>query len=266
MNPASVTFNNSSGNYVLSGTGNIASGGSLTKSGTGTLTINNGNSYSGGTTVDSGTVIANTATALGAASGALVLGTPATSSVATPTGMLVMNASITAGSFSSTTNNATADLLTINSGFVLTVNGEFDVGATNNNSGAVIYNGALTAGGGGAIAVSGSENFNVAQPSTGGNNKDTTTANFSGLNSVNVNITGTLGVGLGADSKGIFGLADTTVSSNKPVNFISRWRDRYRQFAGGERRGHFDSYTRFGLKHAGRDHHQHRFREDRRRH
>ena len=45
--PTSVTFNSDVNNYSLSGTGGITGPGSLTKSGSSTLTINNSNSYSG---------------------------------------------------------------------------------------------------------------------------------------------------------------------------------------------------------------------------
>jgi autotransporter-associated beta strand protein len=220
VNPASITVNNSSGNYVFSGSGGIASGGSLTKLGTGTLTINTANSFTGGTTIDQGTLIANTSTALGGVTGPLVVGTPAPSGgmAITPAGTLVMNASFSVGSFSSTPNNSTASVVTINPGFTLTDKGEFDVGAVNSST--VVYTGALTASGGGAIAVSGSANFNVGQQSTAGA-KDTTTADFSGLNKINVNITGTFGVGLGQNSKGVLTLANTTVSSVAPVNSIS---------------------------------------------
>jgi len=55
VNPASVTFNNTNKNYVLGGAYGIASG-ALAKTGTGTLTINNVNTYPGGTTISGGTV------------------------------------------------------------------------------------------------------------------------------------------------------------------------------------------------------------------
>jgi len=55
VNPNSTTFSNSTKNYVLSSTGGFGiSSGSLTKSGSGTLTINNTNTYSGGTSITGG--------------------------------------------------------------------------------------------------------------------------------------------------------------------------------------------------------------------
>jgi autotransporter-associated beta strand protein len=223
VNPQSVTVNNSSGNYIISGTGSIGGPGFLTKSGTSTLTIGTANTYSGGTSINSGTVVVNSTTALGAATGALVLGTPVSqvSGTTTPTGSLSMSASVTVGSFSSTTDNATADLLAINSGYTLTDNGAFTVGAINNNTTAIVYNGALTATGGGSLAVTGSGNFNVGQPSNDSGGKDSTTVDLSGLNNVNVNTTATFAVGLGANNSGTLTLANTTAGSIAPANFIN---------------------------------------------
>jgi autotransporter-associated beta strand protein len=64
VNPVSTNFTNSATNYVLQGSQGIASG-SLTKSGSGTLTISNANSYSGGTTLSAGTLNLSNAAAIG---------------------------------------------------------------------------------------------------------------------------------------------------------------------------------------------------------
>jgi autotransporter-associated beta strand protein len=61
--PSSVTFNSAS-NYFLSG-GAIAGAATLTKSGSGLLTLSNANSYSGGTTISGGAVEAKAANSLG---------------------------------------------------------------------------------------------------------------------------------------------------------------------------------------------------------
>ena len=55
VNPGSTTFNNTNNNYVVQGAYGIASG-SVTKTGTGTLTISNVNTYLGGTTISKGIV------------------------------------------------------------------------------------------------------------------------------------------------------------------------------------------------------------------
>jgi len=57
VQPASVTVNNSSGNYTISGSGSINGSGSLTKSGTDTLTLGTANGYTGGTFVTAGKLI-----------------------------------------------------------------------------------------------------------------------------------------------------------------------------------------------------------------
>jgi autotransporter-associated beta strand protein len=62
VTPNSVIVNNSAGNYVFSGAGGIGGSGSLTKMGSGTLTLSEPNSYSGGTVISAGVVVANAGT------------------------------------------------------------------------------------------------------------------------------------------------------------------------------------------------------------
>ncbi len=57
VNPKSVLFDHSSKSYSLSGAGGISGTGSLTKSGTGTLTLGTANSYSGGTFINGGILV-----------------------------------------------------------------------------------------------------------------------------------------------------------------------------------------------------------------
>jgi autotransporter-associated beta strand protein len=56
LSPGSVTFNNSSLNYVLSGSGSIAGFNGVTLNGYATVTLATDNSYTGGTTVNAGTL------------------------------------------------------------------------------------------------------------------------------------------------------------------------------------------------------------------
>jgi autotransporter-associated beta strand protein len=64
VSPGAVTVNNSLGNYTISGSGTLTGSGSLMKLGGGALTLNTVNTYSGGTTVSAGTLIAGVSGAL----------------------------------------------------------------------------------------------------------------------------------------------------------------------------------------------------------
>lgn len=58
LTPASVTFDNNTGyDYALAGTGRLIGGASLTKNGTGTVTLSGGQAYAGATTVNGGTLV-----------------------------------------------------------------------------------------------------------------------------------------------------------------------------------------------------------------
>ena len=72
--PASVTVTNANG-YIFSGSGIISGAATLAKAGSGTLTINTANTYSGGTTISAGTVTPGNAAALGTGAVALNGGT-----------------------------------------------------------------------------------------------------------------------------------------------------------------------------------------------
>lgn len=58
LQPAAVTFRNETKDYTLSGDGQIVGDAKLTKEGAGSLTINNINSYTGGTYINGGKLIA----------------------------------------------------------------------------------------------------------------------------------------------------------------------------------------------------------------
>lgn len=65
VSPGSVTVNNSAGDYVFSGSGSITGSGTLVMNGTRALTIATNNSFSGGVTLNSGTLNINNNGALG---------------------------------------------------------------------------------------------------------------------------------------------------------------------------------------------------------
>ena len=93
--PSSVTFSNTKTNYTLEGTAGIAGAAGLTKTGTGTVTLANPNSYTGVTTVSAGILEADNNSALG-------------------TGLLTMSGGILSNNVSSTlTNNVSLSSATI---------------------------------------------------------------------------------------------------------------------------------------------------------
>ncbi len=71
VSPSSVTFNNSSLTYTLTGSNGIAGTANLNKFGTGTLIINNTNSFNGGVILNGGVIQLGSAGALGTTNGLL---------------------------------------------------------------------------------------------------------------------------------------------------------------------------------------------------
>ena len=94
VQPSSVTVNNSSGNYTITGSGSINGSGSLTKSGTGTLTLGTADGYTGGTFVTAGKLIIDPT---GSTSSALPKGTLSISG----SGVVQLASGVTQGSQSS---------------------------------------------------------------------------------------------------------------------------------------------------------------------
>lgn len=144
--PTSITVGAGNGNWTLSGTGGITTG-SLTKTATGTLTINNTsgqNTYAGGTVISAGTVQWTVAAALG-------------------TGTIVLNDSNTGSANVSLLGNAAA-------GTTLTQN----ITVPNLGSGIVTIGGSQGAGGF-AIGYSGVITLNRAVTLTAPTGSDRTT-------------------------------------------------------------------------------------------
>jgi len=71
VTPGNIVVNNSAGDYTISGGGAITGVGALTKNGSRTLTLATANSFSGGSTLNGGTLAINANTALG--TGSLVI-------------------------------------------------------------------------------------------------------------------------------------------------------------------------------------------------
>ena len=72
VSPAAMTFANNALDYQIDGPGSISGSGGLLKSGTGTVTINSTNSYSGNTVIAKGVLVAGATNALG--TGGIILG------------------------------------------------------------------------------------------------------------------------------------------------------------------------------------------------
>jgi autotransporter-associated beta strand protein len=74
--PVSTTFNNSSVNYTVNSSDSTGiTAGTLIKNGTGSVTISTANTYSGGTTLNAGTLNVNNASAIGTGSLTIAAGT-----------------------------------------------------------------------------------------------------------------------------------------------------------------------------------------------
>jgi autotransporter-associated beta strand protein len=126
VKPASITVNNSTGNYSISGTGTIGGTASLTKSGSGTLTLSTPNTYSGGTIVSAGLleILPTSSTTSALPMGAVTING----------GMLQLATNVTAGSQPSPTPASNVNITSLS----ITGSGQFDI---NNNHIIVNYGG-----------------------------------------------------------------------------------------------------------------------------
>ena len=108
--PGSVVFNNSAGNYTISGTGGIGGTRALIKLGTSAVTLDTVNTYSGGTTILSGTLVAGVPGAI-PGSALVYIGSPTASGTlqfASSIGTVTLQSGLTvvAGSTVDLKNNA----------------------------------------------------------------------------------------------------------------------------------------------------------------
>lgn len=129
--PSSVTVANASKNYTFGGSGALSGTLTLTKSGTGSLTITNANTYSGTTIVNEGTL--NLAGSLTSSAG----------NVTVNGGKLVTSGSINTGSgdWSVGGTASSKGVLNINAGSALQLAGLFNVGIDPTGNGAVNISG-----------------------------------------------------------------------------------------------------------------------------
>jgi autotransporter-associated beta strand protein len=74
VTPGSITISNSAGNYIFNGAGGVGGAGKFIKNGTGAVTLNTVNSWTGQTTVDGGTLVLGVAGALPAGTNLAIAG------------------------------------------------------------------------------------------------------------------------------------------------------------------------------------------------
>jgi autotransporter-associated beta strand protein len=145
VSPASVVFNNSSKNYSVSSVGGfgIASG-SISKSGTGSLTLRTANTYSGGTALNAGTLNINNASAIGTGTLTIAAGTTIDNTSGSAITLSTNNAQIWNGDFAfggSNDLNLGTGAVTLASSLHLTTNGTatLTVGGTIGGTGAGLF-------------------------------------------------------------------------------------------------------------------------------
>ena len=170
VTPASVAVNSAS-NYVFQGAGGIAGTGGVTKSGSGTLTLSNANSFSGGITVNAGTLalgLTNLAGTPAAGMGGLTMNNNSTLQSASVTGIVVVTNSIALNGNVTFSGNNDYKVLGIISGagsftksgtsaLTLSNANTFSGGVTNNNASGALKLGNVNCLGTGVLVCNGGD-------------------------------------------------------------------------------------------------------------
>jgi fibronectin-binding autotransporter adhesin len=157
VNPGTVTFNNSSKNYTVTGSKAIAGATGLFKNGSGSVAIATNNTYTGGTVINGGTVQLGT----GGTTGSL-----GTGSITVNGGNLTLNktgayalANTISGNGSVSINNA-ATVTLATTGNTYTGGTTVNSGASFRVAGAMAGTGSITVASGGTLAITG----NITNP------------------------------------------------------------------------------------------------------
>jgi len=246
LQPSSVTINNNLTAYTFSGAGQISGATSLLKSGMGTLTISNTNSYTGGTVISAGTITVSTTNAL-STSGTITLGDGNTggNNVAllvneSGTGALNFGRPVIVSSSGSATatvgrTGAGAGLVTISSSMALNRNTTFQSSSSGTLSLTGVFSGsgnAIFTGGGvtsvtatsgtsaaswtGSVSVTGSSvviaSGTVSNLSAMSNNRNMSVAAGSGIGFAGTTGTYTLATLSGAGNVGTSGTASANIA------------------------------------------------------
>ncbi len=190
VTPVNLAFNNSKTNYTVQGSSGIAGTGTLIKNGTASLTMLNGNTYTGGTVVNAGTLEADANSALG-------------------TGTVTMYGGLLTNNVSATLPNSvilsTATTVGVRSGQALTLNGALSSAGT------------LTLAGGGTVVLGGTNTSTGNKIIIGG-----TTLKFTGPASSSFQPAGTIYVlnNAGTNGVGTIDLNGVTQTSTAYVAFM----------------------------------------------
>jgi autotransporter-associated beta strand protein len=165
VSPSSVQFDNSTYNYTLNGPGAVAGTTGLTKNGTAVLTINNANSYSGGTALNAGTLNINNAAAIGTGNLTIAGGTTIDNTSGSAVTLSTNNAQVWNGNFTFGGSNALnmgTGAITLTSSLTVTTNGSgaLTVGPIGQSGGSS----QLTKAGSGTLVLNGNNTY------TGGTN------------------------------------------------------------------------------------------------
>ena len=204
VSPTSVTFNNSLLNYTLGSSGGfgIAGTAALTKTGTGTVTISNANTYSGGTNINGGTLALSGSGTLGSGTVTLGGGTLDLSGGSSTVGAVAITAPATSGNVIQNGTLTPSSLTATNS------TGNAIVAANIAGSTAVTMSGT------GTLTLSGTNTY------TGGTTVGDGTLVLASGGSLSTSNTLTLGSASG-NTSGIFQLGDSNGAVNTTVTSIA---------------------------------------------
>jgi autotransporter-associated beta strand protein len=205
VSPGSVAFNNAGKSYTITGSKSIAGSGALTKSGAGSLTITNANTYSGGTTLNAGTLVLNNAASIGTGPLTINGGTLDTSTGSALT-LTTNNAQRWAGSFGFAGSNN----LSMGTGAVtLNANPTLTVSAGTLTVGGAISSGtgnSFTKAGAGTLVLTANSSYNGGATVTGGTLQVSGSGGSTALGSGNVTVNaGAMLIGANGDSFGFTG-------------------------------------------------------------